>query len=59
MSDYETLVGVYRVVEWRDEAIYSTEFLGDRWVPYPLEAPQQGLIYGAPRSDEVPMRRRA
>lgn len=37
-DDYEVYREIWRVTEWRDGAIYKTEFVEKRWVPMGLRS---------------------
>lgn len=32
MSDFECLVEIYEITEWRDNSVYQTKFLERNWV---------------------------
>lgn len=42
----EVLREVYRIVEWRNGAIFKTEYVEDRWVPMDeVPGKESGLLY--------------
>lgn len=46
MIEVEVLREIYRIVEWRDGAIFKTEYVEDKWVPMDEVPPQgSGLLY--------------
>lgn len=48
------LVEVYRVTEWRDGAVYKTEFVEERWVPMEQEGSDSpSEIFAAPKETDV------
>lgn len=45
----EVLYELHRVTEWRNGAIYKTEYVEDVWVPHDAVAPE-GTLYVAKSS---------
>lgn len=48
--EFEKYVEIYRIVEWRDGAIFKTERIGYEWVTSGVDPPS-GYIFAAPSSD--------
>lgn len=53
MSDYEHLVEIFEITEYRDDSVYKTKSHGERWVDID-EKPPNGFQY-APLSSEREM----
>lgn len=52
MSKHEKLVDVFQIIEWRDNSVYKTKFIEQRWVDMDEKAPE-GFSY-APLSTNDP-----
>ena len=57
-EEFEQLVGVWRVTEYRNAEIFKVKYVEDRWVPLNSSAPE-GFTYSSPDSQVFPMRKKA
>jgi hypothetical protein len=62
MDNVEVLRAVWRITEWRDNTVYRTEYVEDKWVP--MNSPEGrmatvgDLQYGSPSKSQGPTIRR-